>query len=396
MIARRAIHRPVRVLELRSVRGTGGGPEKTILQSALHPDPDRFAITVCYIRDARDAVFGIDARARELGVDYVEIVEKHSLDPRVWPALRRLVRDRRVDIVHAHEYKTDLLAALLARRDGIIPLATSHGWTGHSRRERRVYYPLDKQILRAFPITIAVSREIRAELVRAGVRPARIRVVLNGIDHWSWRRERAAEPGARLRFGIGRGEIAVGAIGRLEPQKRFDLVIEACAMLRATHPRLRLLIAGDGSLRNDLQQLADARLPDGACRLLGHEDEVALLHHALDVFVQASDYEGTPNAVLEAMALETPVVATAAGGTAEIARHPVDALIVPPGDVPALARAIERTLSNRVETLARVASARQRIETVLSFDARMRAVENIYLDLVDRRHGVAPLEDQCA
>lgn len=125
----------VRVLELRSATGAGGGPEKTILLGAEAADP-RIAVTVCYIRDARDNAFEIGERARRRGVDYVEIVEHGSFDRRVWPALRRLVRDRGIDIVHSHDYKTDLLAVMLSRTERIVPLATAHGWTGHSRRER--------------------------------------------------------------------------------------------------------------------------------------------------------------------------------------------------------------------------------------------------------------------
>src|SRR4051812_8145576 len=119
--------RPIRVLELRSVRGTGGGPEKTILRGAARMDPARFVVTVCYIRDARDTVFTLDQLARQLGVDYVEVPERHSFDPSVWPALRRLVRERGIHIVHSHEYKTDFLALLLARAEGVAPLATAHG-----------------------------------------------------------------------------------------------------------------------------------------------------------------------------------------------------------------------------------------------------------------------------
>src|SRR5262245_54089408 len=104
--------RPIRILELRSVRGTGGGPEKTILLGAARSDPAQFAVTVCYIRDRRDAVFAIDHKAGQLEVDYVEIHERNSFDPSIWPALKRLVREKRIDIVHAHEYKTDLLAWL--------------------------------------------------------------------------------------------------------------------------------------------------------------------------------------------------------------------------------------------------------------------------------------------
>src|SRR4051812_35566812 len=133
------INRPVRILELRSVRGTGGGPEKTILLGAARADR-RFPVTVCYIRDNRDAAFGITGRAAGLGIDYVEIVEGGSFDPRVLPALQRLVRERGIDIVHAHDYKTDLLALLLARLEQTIAVATAHGWIGHSRRERLLYY----------------------------------------------------------------------------------------------------------------------------------------------------------------------------------------------------------------------------------------------------------------
>src|SRR5688500_17988311 len=144
----------IRVLELRSVRGTGGGPEKTILFGAEQHDRDRFAITVCYIRDLRDQIFGIDERAGKLDVDYVEVRERHSFDPGIWSQLVTLARDRRFDIIHGHDYKTNLLAWLLGRRTGAIPLATSHGWTGHSARERWLYYPADRQVLRRLPRVI--------------------------------------------------------------------------------------------------------------------------------------------------------------------------------------------------------------------------------------------------
>src|SRR5215203_4109554 len=113
---------PIRVLELRSVRGTGGGPEKTILLGTARTDPSRFAITVCYLRDDRDTVFGVDEKAAALRIDYVELRERHSLDPAVWAALRRLVRERRIEIVHSHEYKSDLLAWLLSKFESIVPL----------------------------------------------------------------------------------------------------------------------------------------------------------------------------------------------------------------------------------------------------------------------------------
>jgi glycosyltransferase involved in cell wall biosynthesis len=338
---------------------------------------------VCYIRDCRDTRCGIAARAAKLGIDYVEIVEHGSFDVRIWPALRQLVRDRGIDIVHAHDYKTDLLALLLARAEGIIPVATAHGWTGHSLRERLVYYALDKQMLRAFPRAIAVSSEIRSQLLRRGVRTDRVRTVLNGIDYRAFRRDRSSEAEVRRELGLTTSNVVIGSVGRLEPQKRFDLLIDACAMLQRRWPELRLVIAGDGSERATLQALAAAKLAAGTWQLCGHHGDVARLHHALDLFVQSSDYEGTSNAVLEAMALETPVVATAAGGTAEMIEHGVHGVVVRCGDALELATAMSQTLLQPAVRAARVAAARARVETTLSFDERVATVERIYADLAE-------------
>jgi glycosyltransferase involved in cell wall biosynthesis len=193
-------------------------------------------------------------------------------------------------------------------------------------------------------------------------------------------------------------DIVVGSIGRLEPQKRFDLLIDACALLRGRFPRLRLLIAGDGSLKRELKDRALRRLPPPACVLLGHRADVASLHHAFDLYVQSSDYEGTPNSVLEAMALETPVVATDAGGTSDILRPGVDGLVVPCGDAGVIAAAMERALAQPGPTGARVRSAHRRIETTLSFDRRMAAVEQIYMELAARfpRPAQPRIEEECA
>ena len=197
-------------------------------------------------------------------------------------------------------------------------MATAHGWTGHSPRERYLYYPADKRVLRRCDRVVAVSEEIRSELIRHGCLPDRVVTVLNGIDERRFTRNPAARGPARAALGLGESDLAIGAVGRLERQKRFDLV----------DPGFR-----GSATRNSEPAPVDCRRrlapqrPSGAhpqarsrrvVQIARHTPDVIALHHGLDLLVQSSDYEGTPNAVLEAMALETPVVATAAGGTAEL------------------------------------------------------------------------------
>lgn len=373
---------PVRVLELRSVRGNGGGPEKTILMGAAMADPKRAHVTVCYLRDQRDSVFGMDQRAKQAGVDYVEISERHSFDPSVWPQLRRLAADRRIDLVHAHDYKTDILALLLAKATGVAALSTVHGWTGHSKRERLCYYPADKKVLSRFSRLIAVSSEIGRELTRYGADPARITTVLNGIDPRQFRRDESLVQSARAALKLGPDEVAIGSVGRLEPQKRFDLLLEAFAAVHARRPNTRLFIVGDGSQRDPLDAQIGALGLTESCTLVGHTNDVRPSYHAFDLFVQSSDYEGTPNTVLEAMALETPIVATDAGGTAELVHDGVHGRIVPIGRVDRLIHGMQEALANTPVARKMADRARLRVEGELSFEARVRKVEGIYAEMM--------------
>jgi glycosyltransferase involved in cell wall biosynthesis len=379
---------PIRVLELRSVWGTGGGPEKTILLGTARTDPSRYAITVCYLRDLRDEVFHIDQRAGSLPIDYVEIRERHSFDPGIWKPLRSLIRSRRIDILHAHDYKTDFLALLLAWFEPVVPLSTAHGWAGHSWKEEHVYNPADRRLLARFPRVLVVSADMRDALVRRGAASGRITVVPNGIDDRQFRRDAAREAAARAALGLAPDDVVIGAVGRLQSEKNYPLLIRTFADLALAHPRLRLVIAGDGALRSDLERLvADLGL-QGRCRLLGLIPDVIALHHALDLFVICSDNEGSPNAVLEAMALETPIVATDVGGISDLVRHGQEALLVRRRDAAALAAAIRDSLTDRAGAAARARAARERVERDLSFERRMQRVERVYDELMAQYPGI--------
>jgi glycosyltransferase involved in cell wall biosynthesis len=292
-----------------------------------------------------------------------------------------LIRRRSIDVVHAHDYKTNMLAWLLGRSTGVCTLSTVHGWTGHTTRERLAYYPADKWVLARFPRLIAVSTDIRDELVRHGADPGRITTVLNGIDPRRFRRDRSREQEMRGALGLASGDIVIGAVGRLEPQKRFDLLLEAFAALNARRPETRLVIVGDGSQRAALEEHRAALNLVNKCTLVGHVTDVVPAHHAFDLFVQSSDYEGTPNAVLEAMALETPIVATDVGGTSELVQDGVHGIIVPPRDIDRLHTAIESALADREGARIMASRARRRVERELSFELRVRRVEAIYEEI---------------
>ncbi|MDP2056112.1 MAG: glycosyltransferase, partial [Acidobacteriota bacterium] len=228
----------------------------------------------------------------------------------------------------------------------------------------------------------AVSSEIGRELTRYGADPTRVTTVLNGIDPRQFRRDESLVQSARAALKLGPDEVAIGSVGRLEPQKRFDLLLEAFAVVHARRPNTRLFIVGDGSQRDPLDAQIGALGLTESCTLVGHTNDVRPSYHAFDLFVQSSDYEGTPNTVLEAMALETPIVATAAGGTAELVHDGVHGRIVPVGRVDRLIHGMQEALANTPVARKMADRARLRVEGELSFEARVRKVEGIYAEMM--------------
>ena len=386
--------RPIRILELRQSDGAGGGPEKTIVLGAARADQNRFDVTLAYIRRCEDQAFDVDRRAEELGVPFYALKQRWMGDTSIYRQARDLIRSLHIDIVHSHDYKSDALALLLSRTCGCIPLATAHGYTGQSLRERLLLYPADRWLLKRFPAVIAVSTQLRNTLIAAGAQPERIHTLLNGIDHRRYHRKPHLVAEARRSFGFSAEHTVIGGVGRIERQKRVDLLVRAFAKLLPEHPNLRLVIAGEGSQRKPCERLAKDLNVHTACRFLGHCPDMVRLYHGLDLFVQSSDYEGTPNVVLEAMAFEVPVVATNVGGTSELIDHGVHGLIVPPRDVESLASAMRLALRQRSQTRQRALAARRRIEQDLSFDARQDALERIYESLMPADCSQPNLEPQ--
>jgi glycosyltransferase involved in cell wall biosynthesis len=373
------------VLALRAVDGAGGGADKIILRNAATVSPESVEMAVCFVHHADDREFDLVDRAAKLDLPRYEVTHQGPLDREVLPQLQAVVDDFQPDIIHSHDYKASFFATRLCRANEILRIATSHGWTGHKWREKRLLYPADKLMLRRFPAVIAVSGEIRDTLLRWGAHPDRVAVVLNGVDADHYRADESIRCRMRERFGFGPDHIVLGAVGRAEHQKRFDLLIEAFARLRPQHPEFRLVIAGDGSLLESLRADVKHKGLQDSCSVVGHCPDMIDTYQAFDMLVQSSDYEGTPTVVVEAMALRIPVVATDAGGTGQLIEDGRHGLLVPRRRIDALCQAIERCLTDKESTARRVQSARERVETTLSFQNRTRILEGIYAELM--QHG---------
>jgi glycosyltransferase involved in cell wall biosynthesis len=179
--------------------------------------------------------------------------------------------------------------------------------------------------------------------------------------------------------------LLIGAVGRLSAEKGFDLLIRATNIAVVRGLDLGLVIAGDGPDRAALQkQIEELRLSDRV-RLLGFQSDLRPLYEAMDLFVLSSIREGLPNVLLEAMALEVPIIATRISGVPRVVADGENGILVPPGDDAALAQAIVRTLTQPDLRSQFAAAGRRTIDARYSFAVRMKKIAAVYDDLLGNK-----------
>ena len=277
-------------------------------------------------------------------------------------------------IVHSHGYKPDLLLGILGVPRRLACVATCHSWYSETLR-LKLLETADKRVLRGFDHVIAVSPEIRDDLLQCAVPGARVTYINNGIS------TPAADPAARrhirAEFNVPAGGHLLVQIGRLARSKRNDLLIAALARLRRA-ANTYLLLAGDGELRNQLAQEVAMNGLSQRVFFCGYRTDTPRLLAAADALVLSSDKEGLPIIILEAMSMRCPIVATRVGAIAEVLRDGVDGWVVPPSDTNALTSAIDQVLNDPETAHARAASAYRRFRQEYSRDAMGARYLQIY------------------
>ncbi len=318
--------------------------------------------------------------AAALGVPTTFVSAGRRVSPSAWLELYRAVGRIRPRLVHVHGYKASILAGAAAFAHRIPVVATYHSVAAKAgERSRRLsrYHAVETHVLMHVRAAAAVSEQIAAELVTRGVSRERIRVIPNGIASPSLGGPTESKPGAVEEF-----RPCILSVSRLAPEKNLHLVIAAIAELRLEFPDIGLVVAGDGPLLEQLkQQRKDLNLEE-AVRFSGFVADVRPLLTSADVFVLASQTEGMPISILEAMALGTPIVASHVGGIPVMVEPENEALLVRPNDLRSLTEGIRRMLVDE-ELRAKLArNARRRFERDFSAERMARSYAHLYEELV--------------
>jgi glycosyltransferase involved in cell wall biosynthesis len=282
-----------------------------------------------------------------------------------WWLARRVARSAGATVMHAHWVIPNGVTAMAA--GGARPLVVSlHGSDVFVAERHRLAGRAARAVFARAGWVTACSDDLRQRAMALGAREAAIETVPYGIDATRFRPDAAARAAVRAELGLA-DEPLVFSAGRFVRKKGFDVLIDAVRRIGSAQPRLRLVIAGDGDLRDELA--AQARAAGDTVRLIGNrtQHDVARLAAAADVIVvpsvrdEVGNVDGLPNFALEALASATPVIATRAGGLASVIEDHRSGRLVPERDAAALADALQSLLANPAAARALGAAGRARV-----------------------------------
>jgi glycosyltransferase involved in cell wall biosynthesis len=315
-------------------------------------------------------------------------------DLRALLSLIRILRRDRPDIVHTHAAMGGTLgrlATLIAfplrrRRPVLIHTFHGHSLTGYfSSRTAQMFRSIEKALARHTDALIAVSAEVRDDLVKLGVaNQERFTVIPLGFDLSDFvdDTDRSTRRAAlRAEWGIRPDEQIVTLVARLVPIKRVDRFLRVAGLL-AQRPETRFVIVGDGELRHELVRSRDAHALGDRLLWAGFRRDIPDVCFASDVVVLTSDNEGTPVSLIEAAAAAVPVVATDVGGVRSVVDHGRTGMLVSPDDAEALASHIRALLDNPEDARALGRNARRAASKAFTTQALVNNLDNLYTSLL--------------
>ena len=351
-----------------------GGPERLILDQAKRAPPGVTVSIASFGKEGFKHPFLEAAKARGLATYLVR--QRGSYDFRLVGRARTLLHALRPDVVVGHDYKADLVLRRAAQAELIPWVAVVHGYTAENKKVR-LFEALDRRAIRHAHAVVVVSEAGRAQVTAAGVNPARVHLVANGVDVEAVRAAaQAGRTALRHEWGLGTEHVALLALGRLSPEKGHRVLLEALRTLTPTEfPTVRVLLVGDGAERASLEALCK---DDPRVRFLGWRSDPHACLGAADLFVQPSLREGLPISLLEAMAVGLPIVATAVGGVPEALEHGDAGLLVPPADAPALAAALREALARPAQDLHHGAAAAEEARARYDVERQAAALLDLY------------------
>lgn len=376
---------------------TFGGSEKVSLNFLKNVDREKFDIElIMFLRPWESENYFVEEISR-LKFESHSIPVSNSVKgellrvPRCLLKLKEILETRQYDLVHTHGYLADLLGFAAAKTSGLPVMSTCHGFIPNGLK-LSLYNWLDLLALGSFDGVIAVSDSIRNYCLANGVCPDKIKVIENttqclAAQKGAGENDLAIRESKRKMAGVEPGEVLLGYSGRLSSEKGVADLITALKMLTESGMSIKLVLLGEGEQREELEELVARLLLTEKVCFAGFQTDIESWLTAMDIFVLPSFSEGTPLALLEAMAAGVPCVASAVGGIPQVIDSGVDGILVAPGKPGEIRNAIYSLCVDTVKREILSDNAKQKVSLKYNITSWTAKIESEYLNLLQMTSG---------
>lgn len=349
-----SMKKPINVLQFTCPSGFYGA-ERWILALAKNLDDEVVSCGLAITVEPNSHNQEVAQHYRALGKEVVEVAMKSRFDIFVIYKLCKLVKSRKIDIIHSHGYKSDILGLIVARLTGIRALTTPHGFVDVSDWKLKMYYTVGNKFFKWFDVVAPLSEQLCLDVEGFGVSKSKIKYIRNGVDLDEVEAIRGNAEGT-----LEKDETVkrIGFIGQITRRKNVFDILNVFETLYSKHGKLELVLLGDGEQREELQRYADKLDSGVSVRFLGFQDNRLEWLKTFDIFVITSTLEGIPRCLMEAMAMGVPVAAYNIPGVDQLITHGETGLLAPLGDKQELADCWEKILyesgvANEISSAAR-------------------------------------------
>jgi len=357
------------------------GAEEIILTLAESLDRTKFNPLVVAFKEEGDEIPPLVTMANERQIPTEVIALKGRFDFHSITKLRRLVLKNKIDIVHSHEYKSDVIAFIATRFISAKLIATTHGWIAINLKVK-FYEFLDSQVLRFFDKIIAVSNIMRQELLKSRISPSKIAVIENALDFSAFQVS-GSRANLIKELGLSPNAFIIGAVGRLSLERGYIYLLKAAKKVIESFPSVVFLLVGDGYLKDSLIAETERLGIKDKIYFLGFRNDIHNIISVMDIFISSSLKESFGLALVEAMAAGKAVVATKVGIALDIIKEGETGILIEPKNREAIYKAIARLLTDEKLRDKIAASAKNLIVERFSCQQMVAKYQQAYLDLVN-------------
>ncbi len=355
------------------------GAEMWILALAKHLDPNKVNCRLAVTRESEEQNIEVYHKFRALGLEASQIRMRGRFDLRAVSGLCRVIKEKKIDIIHTHGYKSDILGLAAARMTGIKAAATPHGFENVKDLKLQLFIKAGCFALRFFDRVAPLSEELESDMQRIGVNAGRIRRIMNGVDIDEAESERKRK---RPPVYTDPDEKRIGFVGQMIYRKNVDDLIKTFDLLYKEHQNIRLLLIGDGPSRPELE--AKAKLLPCASKIefLGYRSDRLQLMKEMNLFCMTSFLEGIPRCMMEAMAMEVPVAAYNIPGVDKLILHEKTGLTADFGQTEALKECWKRLLFDKAFSTQIAMNAGKHVTKNFSAERMAEEYTLLYQDMI--------------